>query len=481
MVKGFQKKPRGSSGKFGLRAARVCAAGLVAACAALLLFAPSPAAAARRAHHHHRLGAVGFAPLPVSASIVLDADTGRVLSEDNADGLTYPASLAKLMTLYLTFEDMNSGRLRLDQYLPVSAEAASRPPTRLGLQAGEAVQVQDLILAIVTRSANDAAAVLAEAQAGSEAAFAEHMTRKARELGLTNTVFRNASGLPDPEQRTTARDMAQLALALFHNYPREYRYFAAREFEFQGRLIVGHDHLLDWYPGADGLKTGYIRASGFNLATSAVRDGHRLIGVVMGGTSGGVRDREMAALLDQGFVQLGVVIAPTDRHVAPSLQRPALTAASGSPADRRAAPPLLRLPVTAASDPPGEPGPVDSPALSAAAARFAAHLAPVARAEAAVAPRAQHAAATADRWSIQLGAFHKEAAAHETARAAASLAVAKGKPSEIVESGKTAKARLYRARLTDFTPQQAQSACAALHKKRLECIVVPPPLRVANR
>jgi D-alanyl-D-alanine carboxypeptidase len=460
MVKAFRTKARGASRKFGFCAPRVCAAGLVAACAVLVLFGPGPAAAARRAHHHHRLGAVGFAPLPVGASIVLDADTGRVLSQDNADALTYPASLAKLMTLYLTFEELKAGRLRLDQFLPVSVEAASRPPTKLGLRVGEPVQVQDLILAIITRSANDAAAVLAEAQAGSEAAFAEHMTRKARELGMTGTVFRNASGLPDPEQRTTARDMAQLALALYHDYPREYRFFAAREFEFRGRIIVGHDHLLDWYPGADGLKTGYIRASGFNLATSAVRDGHRLIGVVMGGTSGGVRDREMAALLDQGFTQLGVAIPPADRHMAP---------------------PLLRLPATVASDAPAEPEPDHTVALSAAASRFAAHLAPITRAEAAVPSRAHHTAATVDRWSIQLGAFHAEAVAQKTAHAAASLAVAKGKRSEIVESGRSAKARLYRARLLDFTPQQAQSACAALHKKKLECVVVPSPLRVANR
>jgi D-alanyl-D-alanine carboxypeptidase len=428
-------------------------------------------------HHHYRPSAVGFASLRVSASIVLDADTGRVLSENNADALTYPASLAKLMTLYLTFEGLNSGRLRVDQYLPVSADSASRPPTKLGLQAGETVRVQGLILAIVTRSANDAAAVLAEAQAGSEAMFAERMTSKARELGLTATVFRNASGLPDPEQRTTARDMAKLALVLYHNYPREYRYFATREFEFRGRIIIGHDHLLDWYPGADGLKTGYIRASGFNLATSAVREGHRLIGVVMGGSSGGVRDREMAALLDQGFTQIGVAIPPTDRHAPPP--RPQLAGAT-PPTDRHAAP-LLRLPATVASEPPVESGPDNPLVLSAAASRFAAHFAPISRAEAAVPSRSQHIAATADRWSIQLGAFHAEAAAQGTARAAAGLAVAKGKRSQIVELGRTAKARVYRARLLDLTPQQAQSACAALHKRKLVCAVVPPPVRIANR
>jgi D-alanyl-D-alanine carboxypeptidase len=443
----------------------------------LLMFGPNQAAAARRAHHHHRLLTVGFTPLPVSASTVLDADTGRVLSEDNADAPTYPASLAKLMTLYLTFGELNAGRLRLDQYLRVSVEAASRPPTKLGLQLGETVQVQDLILAIITRSANDAAAVLAEAQAGSEAAFAEHMTRKAQELGMTATVFRNASGLPDPEQRTTARDMAKLALALYHDYPREYRFFAAREFDFRGRIIIGHDHLLDWYPGADGMKTGYIRASGFNLVTSAIRDGHRLIGVVLGGQSGGVRDREMAALLDQGFTQLGVAISPADRHVAP---QPRL-AVAGPPTGRRAAAPLLRLPVTVGYEPPAEARADNAPVLRTAASRFAAHLAPIARAEAAVPPRTQHSGTAADRWSIQLGTFHREATAEETAHAAASLAVAKGKPSQIVESGGTAKARRYRARLLDLTPRQAQSACAALHKKKLECVVVPPPLRIANR
>ena len=473
MVKAFRSR---GCRKLRGYAPRVGAAGLVAACAVFLLFGPNPAAAARRVHHHNRLGAVGFAPLPVSAALVLDADTGRVLSENNADALTYPASLAKLMTLYLTFEELNSGRLRLDQYVPVSAEAASRPPTKLGLRPGETVQVQDLILAIVTRSANDAAAVLAEAQAGSEAAFADHMTRKAQELGMTATVFRNASGLPDPEQRTTARDMARLALALYQNHPREYRYFATREFEFRGRIIIGHDHLLDWYPGADGLKTGYIRAAGFNLVTSAVREGHRLIGVVLGGSSGGVRDREMAALLDQGFAQLGVAIAPADRHAAP----PQLAVAAPLP-ERRPAPPLLKLPLTVASNPPEEPGPDNRSGFGAAAARFAARLAPITRAEAAVPPRAQRATAAGEGWSIQLGAFHAEAAAEGTARAAASLAAAKGKPTQIVESGRTAKARLYRARLLDFTPHEAQSACAALHKKRLQCVVVPPSLRVANR
>lgn len=432
--------------------------GLAAICALSLLLGPGQARAARRVHHHQRPSVVGFAPAPVRASIVLDADTGRVLSEDNADEQTYPASLAKLMTLYLTFEDLNSGRLSLNQYLPVSAEAASRSPTKLGLRAGDAVQVRDLILGIVTRSANDAAVVLAEGQAGGETAFAERMTRKARELGMAETVFRNASGLPDPEQQTSARDMAQLALALYHDFPREYQYFATREFEFHGTMIVGHDHLLDWYPGADGLKTGYIRASGFNLATSAVRDGHRLIGVVMGGPTAGIRDREMAALLDQGFEELGVPIVPDERHKAPILSAAvAATPHLSEPAEGR---------LTIAGR---------------EVSHLAVRLAPISAAEAAMPPRTKHISASADRWSIQLGAFHAAMAAQKTVRAATNLPVAKGKPSRIVESGKTAKARRYRARLLDLTPNQAAIACAALHKKGIECMVIPPPLRFANR
>src|ERR1700759_5385057 len=199
------------------------------AMAALGVLCPRPAEAGRHVHYHHQqLGAVGFAPSPIAESIVLDADTGRVLSESNADAITYPASLTKMMTLYLTFEALNTGRLRLDQMLPVSGDAASKSPTKLGLQPGDEGAVQDLIFGIVTRSANDAAAVLAEGLGGSEPVFAEMMNRKAQQLGMRNTFYGNASGLPDPLQHTTARDSAQLALALYHDFPREYRLFAPR-------------------------------------------------------------------------------------------------------------------------------------------------------------------------------------------------------------------------------------------------------------
>jgi D-alanyl-D-alanine carboxypeptidase len=456
-----QQERGGSRGGGSRTSKRIAIAFAVAAACA---FGAKSAQATHHAHYHLRLGSVGLAPALVSESIVLDADTGRVLSENNADAITYPASLTKMMTLYLTFEALNAGRLHLDQNLPVSVEAASKSPTKLGLRPGDSVNVQDLILGIVTRSANDAAAVLAEGIAGSEPAFADRMNSKALQLGMRSTFYRNASGLPDPEQHTTARDTAQLALALYHDYPREYRYFSAREFYFRGHLIVGHDHLLDWYPGADGIKTGYIRASGFNLATSAVRGGHRLIGVVLGGRSGGERDREMGSLLDQGFQGLGVApVTMTARRETPTPPVIAAVAEIGQVAPAPHAKPGL---------------------LGKAATRLAATLSPVGKAEAATLSHDSPSAVAApavDRWSIQLGAFHAPVAAENAAHAAESLPVAKGKPMQIVEPGKTTKTRLYRARLLNFTPREAQSACASLHKKKLECTVVPPTtLKVAT-
>jgi len=242
---------------------------------------------------------------PVYEAILLDVQTGQVLSELNGDVSTPPASLTKMMTLYLTFEALKQGRLRLDQTLPVSDYAASRAPSKLGLKPGEAVSVQDLILGVVTKSANDAAVVLAEALGGSEAAFAQEMNSRARQLGMNSTVYYNASGLPDPNQHTSARDIARLSLALYQEFPEECRFFSTRLFVFRGQQLRNHNHLLESYPGLDGIKTGFVDASGFDLAASAVRDGRRLIGVVMGGHSAASRDRQMAALLDQGFADIG--------------------------------------------------------------------------------------------------------------------------------------------------------------------------------
>jgi len=247
------------------------------------------------------LPSVGALANPVNASIVVDAATGGVVLESNADVLTYPASLTKMMTLYLVFEAMEKGTLRADQPLLVSANAANQAPTKLGLWAGETVTVEQAILGMIIKSANDAAMVAAEAIGGSESAFAQMMNVKARALGMTQSYFHNPNGLPDPIQHTTARDMAKLALALSRDFPQYYHYFSATRFTFHGRTVMTHNRFVLRYPGADGLKTGYIRLSGFNLASSAVRNGRRLVGVVMGGVSPSLRDAEMWALLDEGF------------------------------------------------------------------------------------------------------------------------------------------------------------------------------------
>src|ERR1700731_5448048 len=461
-VKVFRNTARCSS-RAAPSSRRFLAGAGIGTIAVLLTLGATPAAARHHPgyHGHARHGFYGVDPSRENESIVIDAETGQVLSEANADAVTYPASLTKMMTLYLTFEALNAGKLRLDQFLPVSTEAASKSPTKLHLVPGDSVQVHDLILGIVTKSANDAAAVLAEGLAGSEPAFADRMTLKARQLGMSSTVYRNASGLPDTEQRTTARDVVQLALALYHDFPREYRYFATRQFYFRGKIIATHNHLLEWYEGADGIKTGYIGASGFNLAASAVRNGHRLIGVVMGGRAAGSRDREMAALLDEGFAEVGAgAILVAGREV------PSPSAA----------------PVVAETDQPEPVRPREKIGqLAKAARKIAAHLSPVAKAEAAPIAHQLRTPAETDRWSIQLGAFRVASAAEQAARSAATASGARGKPVQIVQPAKGGKEHVYRVRLLNFSPQEAQGACAALHKKKVECSVVPPPVRVAIR
>lgn len=238
------------------------------------------------------------------SALVVDPNSGAVLFERNANEYRHPASLTKMMTLYMVFDALARGRLGLEQWLVASEYACSRPPTKLGLRPGEILSVEQGIYALVTLSANDAATVFAESLGGSEYGFAQQMTQKARMLGMTQTVFRNASGLPDPEQITTAWDMYRLAYALRRDFPQYYRYFAAPDFYFRNRVYRNHNHLLYNYEGTDGIKTGYIRDSGFNLVASASRSGHRLIGVVFGGNSPGARDAHMRTILDQGFAKL---------------------------------------------------------------------------------------------------------------------------------------------------------------------------------
>ncbi len=238
------------------------------------------------------------------AALVVDASTGRVLYEKNADASRYPASLTKMMTLYLTFDALKRGKLSLDQAMPVSAKAAKQPATNISLKTGDRLPVSKAIESLVVRSANDSAMVLAEAIGKTEWNFALLMTQKARELGMKNTIFRNPHGLPDGKQHTTAYDMARLAIALRRDFPEYYQYFSITEMSHNGVNYTTHNRVLTRYDGADGIKTGYIRASGFNLVTSARRHGFNLVGVVMGGKSSASRDEEMINLLDRTFARL---------------------------------------------------------------------------------------------------------------------------------------------------------------------------------
>jgi D-alanyl-D-alanine carboxypeptidase len=259
---------------------------------------------ARRGRHHHRHRhhhEARYSYNPPFASIVVDANSGATLSSANPDSLRHPASLTKMMTLYLLFERLDAGKMSIDTEMRVSEHAADQDPTKLGLRPGQTIRAEDAIKGLVTKSANDAAVVIAEAIGGDEDDFARMMTRKARALGMTRTVYRNASGLPDDDQVTTARDQATLGRALQDRFPRYYRYFATTSFTFRGRTVRGHNHLLGSVDGVDGIKTGYIRSSGFNLVANLRRGNRHLVGVVLGGRSSGSRDATMRSLLAENL------------------------------------------------------------------------------------------------------------------------------------------------------------------------------------
>jgi D-alanyl-D-alanine carboxypeptidase len=355
------------------------------------------------------------------SSIIVDARTGNLLSSVNPDELRHPASLTKMMTLYMLFEALRDRRVSLTQLVPISAHAASMAPTKLGLMPGTRLTVQEAILGLVTKSANDAAAALGELMGGSEDRFAQMMTLRARALGMSRTTFRNASGLPDPDQTTTARDLAVLARRLIADFPSYYGYFSTPSFTYHRRVIYNHDHLLESYPGADGLKTGYTGASGYNLATSATRGGIRLVGVVLGAKSGGERDLHMAALLDQGFEQMDVPISRREARAARQL------------------PSLIGI------------------------------------AQAASLP-----AASPHRYGVQVGIFNDEHAARAAATGA--RRVAAGGEARVEPTTLHGK-RVWRAQLAGLTAAEAQGTCSALARhKKTPCIVLrPEPGQIASR
>jgi D-alanyl-D-alanine carboxypeptidase len=343
------------------RALRICVLGLVTVSAAVIF--TTDAADARRyrhrhfARHYHSHHVESESYSPAFSSIIVDGNSGATLSASNPDASRHPASLTKIMTLYLLFERLDAGKMKLDSEMEVSEHASEQAPTKLGLRPGQTIRVEDAIKGLVTRSANDAAVVIAEAIAGDEADFAKLMTRKARSLGMAKTVYRNASGLPDDSQVTTARDQSTLGRAIQDRFPRYYRYFSTTTFNYHGQSIRNHNRLLGSVDGVDGIKTGYTRASGFNLVTSMRRGNRHLVGVVLGGRSGGSRDAAMRSLLAENLEK-----AATKRTVAAITERNAADA-NADTAETESEPTHTEVQVASAAA-----EPVATPARSAAPA-----------------------------------------------------------------------------------------------------------------
>ncbi|SFK12763.1 D-alanyl-D-alanine carboxypeptidase [Bradyrhizobium sp. cf659] len=366
------------------RLARVGVFGLLTVTTAVIFTTDAAEARRHRRHYaHHRVQRdVSESSSPKFASIIVDGNSGSVLQATSPDGIRHPASLTKIMTLYLLFERLESGKMKLDTEMPVSQHAADQDPTKLNLRAGQTIRVEDAIKGLVTRSANDAAVVIAEAIGGDEDDFAQMMTRKARSLGMSKTVYRNANGLPNDEQVTTARDQATLGRAIQERFPRYYRYFATSTFNWRGQSIRNHNHLLGSVEGVDGIKTGYTRASGFNLVTSMRRGNRHLIGVVLGGRSGGSRDAIMRNLLAENLEKgatTHTVAAVAERNgsdaaaeVADASDTPARSApqvqAAAAPAPEaapsRLASRLSTLAAATAAMPPAQPKPEARPTES---------------------------------------------------------------------------------------------------------------------
>lgn len=418
------------------------------------------------------------------AGIVIDAKTGKTLYAHEADALRYPASLTKMMTLYLTFEAIQSGKIKLSSRIPVSANAAKEPPTKLGLKPGQTIAVEDAILSLITESANDVATALGEYLGGSESKFASMMTAKARVLGMSHTTYRNAHGLPNSAQQTTARDQARLGIALREHFPREYRYFSTRSFTYANRKHGNHNRLLGKVRGVDGIKTGYTRASGFNLVTSVLDRDRSIVAVVMGGRTGASRNAQMKDLISRYLPQAstrggGQLIAqgrmaptmattaiadldlpkvgplPENRH---EDDRIALAYAEPAPSPvvgRAALAETLALQKVAIPS----PAPAFAPALDTASASQA------------VDPVTTASTKSITGWVIQIGAMPDRDGALgllSKAKSAGGRLLANAEPFTMAYS--KGSEQLYRARFAGFGGQDgAVSACKTLKKKGFAC------------
>ncbi|MGE3335446.1 MAG: serine hydrolase [Rhodospirillaceae bacterium] len=429
-------------------------AGLVRfAAIAMLVVAPSLAQAAKSPK---------ASASPVTgryATIVMEAGTNRVLYATDPDELRHPASMTKMMTLLMLFEAMDRGEVTMDTRMKVSKFAATRPPTKLMVKARSTVRVEDAINALVILSANDIATVVAEHLGGTEGKFGQMMTARARELGMSNTVFRNASGLPDPRQVSTARDMATLSLALIDKFPQHYAVFSKDQFTFNGYTYRTHNRLLAAYEGADGLKTGFINTSGFNLSASAKRDGHRIVAVTFGGPTAAARDRHVADLLDRGFALLAnqpetTVATARIYNYEENFKKPAqpiMVARAGTKTAKKG---KTRASETAIGD-------VNEPASTLSAAI---------------------PAAAKGMWAIQVGAFSNRATAETQARAAElKLKPDYASASAIVQAGKSRGKTIYRARIVGLPKSDLIRACAiAAPKAKNACQAISPETAAAQ-
>ena len=461
--------------------------------AALALASVAGGAEARAKHTKHAAGRASsflhFTSQPKYAAIVVDAKTGEVLYEQSPDAHRYPASITKIMTMYLAFEALKDGHLSFDERLLISPHAAAQAPSKVGLRAGQTISVRDAMDAIAVLSANDMAVAMAEKLGGTEAHFAEMMTAKAHQLGMNNTQYVDASGLPDTRQLTTARDISILSRAVLRDFPQYYAFFSTREFTYLGRTTRNHNHLLGAMPGVDGIKTGFTNASGFNLAASAVRDDRRLIAVVLGGSSTAARDLHVEDLLEAGFTVLKKRDVGQATTVAQNLREPA--------------------PIGAVERPPTEQGDADQGGVhilvdgNAPAGRVATRLEVkdgAAQAPACVTKRVRihhklvrrcvvpaaadgkstakaktevaKADSAAGEWQVQLGAYKNPSQAREqmarmNRKFAEALAASQGGHVEHASGN-------YRVRFAGLSADQAKDACASIKAQGQACMTLRP-------
>lgn len=397
------------------------------------------------------------------AHFIMDANTGKVLASSNADVPNHPASLTKMMTLYLTFEALHAGRLRWDQKIEMSRNGAAVIPSKLYVREGQTFTVREAVSGMIVKSANDMAEGMGDHLGGSEARFAQMMTRKARQLGMSKTVFRNASGLPSKSQVTTARDMARLGLALQRDFPKEYGLFAMESFSFRGKRIRGHNNLMYRYRGMDGVKTGYTNASGFNLVSAVNHNGRRVVGVVLGGKTARSRDAQMAALLDKALPQASrsrnseQLVASA--NVSRTFDAPPAAVPLPMFAERREDP--VAMQIATANDQTADMiqvSAIPTPSLATQSPRLSIGK-----------PDAQRS-----RWEVQIAATDSEAAARSMlANARSDIAGNYAGIAPYTEAVQSRSATLYRARFTGFEDRSsAVSACKELKAQSHACVVM---------